>query len=411
METEVKEIELTPEFAQEIAKHVSAPEVDTDGIAEKVAGILAEKASKEDKESNKLNSEQKAVEGEVVSKFEKLDKYDFAAAQFKAWVTGNKKELSELNQVAIKSYSEKVEKATYMNVGTAADGGAIVPNRELLTEVFNVLGVYSQVAADLRPVTLQEGSGIDYASLVQDVVVSEVASEGDDKPMTKLVFAEGNLDVREMAAIAVVTKKLVRQAAVNIFELLRDSFARAIARKRAEMALTDATSGIVGKSGVNTITTPAGNTAVTDVTWNDLKRMIHATPAEARQGGKFYISSALLETLDVAEDSTGRSLDLITLDANGTSGTLPNGMRFSVEDGLGEGSAPHAVFGAMNRYGILLRQGTVENETFDTGTVVDGSSTEHNLLQQNKLAQRVAFYENVGFPVENAFTILELASA
>lgn len=400
-------VELDAQAIEAIAKQMPKTEIDYDKLAEKVAAKSAPAA----KEDSKLKSAKKPVEGEVVGKFDKLDKYDFAAAQFKAWVDGDQKTLKELNEAAIKSFEgAKIDKATYMNVGTTADGGAIVPNRELMTDIFTTLGNYSQVAADLRTVTLTEGSGIDYASLVQDVVITEVGTEGGNKPMTKLVFAKGNLDTRELAGIAVITKKLIRQAAMSVYDLLRDSFARAIAAKRAELALTDTTSGIVNKAGVNVVTTATGNTTVDKVTWADLKRMRHETPAAARQGGKYYISAALLEELDTKVDSQGRDLELVKMDESGTSGTFKDGSRFAVEDGLGEGGAPHAVYGAMGRFGILLREGTVENDTFDTGTVTDGSSVVHNLLQQNKVANRVAFYENVGFPVENAFTILELAA-
>lgn len=66
----------------------------------------------------------------------------------------------------------------------------------------------------------------------------------------------------------------------------------------------------------------------------------------------------------------------------------------------------------MSRYGILLRQGTVESETFNSGVVNDGANgsngTDHNLIQDNKLAHRVAFYENVGYPLPQAFAVSEV---
>lgn len=389
-------------IAGEVAKNI---ETQMDEKVKAFESKLAEIETKTEVEKSKLAGGEGEAEGEVVSKYAKLDKVDFAAEQFKAWVDKDHKKLAELNQVAIDSYKEK---ASYMNAGTPADGGAIVPNRELLGDVFSILGQYSELASDLRTITLTEGNGLDVALLVQDVVVSEVDEEGGDKPVTKLVFGEGQVDVREFAGIAILTKKLVRQAAVNIYELLQQSFARAIARKRAQIALTDASSGLINKAGVNKVTASAAT--VDGYKWADLKRMKHATPVSTRQGAKFYISAALLETLDLAVDGNGRDLELVKLDANGTSGTFADGTRFSVEEGLGVGDAPHAVYGAAGRFGILVRQGTVENETFDTGTVVDGNDVSHNLLQQNKLAQRVAFYENVGYPIENAFTILEPAT-
>jgi HK97 family phage major capsid protein len=333
-----------------------------------------------------------------VAKEATLDKYEFAAKQFSAWVNKDAKTLAELNQKALESYTSDVKsKLGYMNTGVVADGGAIVPSNELLTDVFTTLSNYSTVANDLRPITLTEGNGLDVATLVTDVIMSEVGTEGGDKAVTKPILGDGDVTLREFAGIAVLTKKLVRQAAINVYDLLRESFARAIANQRAVMALTDATSGIANKAGVVEV-----ETAAAIPTYSEIKSMPYKLPVGAVQGGKYYISREALEALDSETDTTGRDLEVLTLDGDGLSGRFKNGFSFAVEEVLGKAGAPHAVFGAMGRFGILLRQGTVESETFDTGTVVDGATT-HNLLQQNKLAQRVAFYENVGYPLPGAF--------
>lgn len=331
----------------------------------------------------------------------KFDKYDFTAQQFVAWVNKDTKKLSELNQIAIDSFKDQSgSKATYMNTGVVADGGAIVPSAQLLADVYTLLSEYSTVSNDLRVITLTEGDSLDVATLLADVVVSEVTTEGGNKPVTKPTFGDGNVALREFAGIAILTKKLVRQAAVNVYDILRESFARAIANERAIMALTDPSSGIVNKAGVVT---------VTGDDYDAIRRMPYRLPTAAVPGAKYYISRELLETLDTAVDGEGRDLDIVTLDGDGLSGRFKNGFQFAVEEVLG-GSQPDAVFGNFGRYGILLRQGAVESETFDQGTVVDGSSVTHNLIQQNKLAHRVAFYENVGYPLPGAFAVLEAGS-
>lgn len=344
---------------------------------------------------------------------EKMDKYDLVAKQFTAWVNKDAKTLAELNQKALDTFTDAKSKATYMNTGVIADGGAIVPSNELLTDVFTTLTNYSTVANDLRVITLTEGNGIDVATLVTDVIVSEVTTEGGNKPVTKPVLGDGEVNLREFAGIAILTKKLVRQAAINVYDLIRESFARAIANQRAVMALTDATSGIANKAGVVTVYTGTGNTTVDKVTWANIRKMPYQLPVAAVPGSKYYISRELLEVLDGMTVSTtdARPLDIVELDGDGLSGRFRNGFRFAVEEVLGKSGAPHAIFGNMGRYGILLRQGAVESETFDTGSVTDGSSVVHNLLQQNKLAHRVAFYENVGYPLPGAFVKLVLGTA
>ena len=403
--------EVKPEVAEEVKEEVVEPEVVEEvkpAEEPKVEEVEEKKLNKETKMSKEKEIAQAEIvepaSQEVASKEVELDKYEFTAKQFVAWVNKDAATLAELNKKAIESYSDLKNKETYLNAGTVADGGAIVPNAQLLTEVYSILANYSSVADDIRVITLTEGDSLDVATLLADVVISEVATEGGDKAVTKPTFGDGEISLREFAGIAIMTKKLVRQAAVNVYNIIRDSFARAIAAKRAEMALTDATSGIVTKLGVNEVY--ATGTDIADYTWADVKKMPYAVPASTVQGGKYYISRELLETLDTAQDSMGRDLDIVTLSGNGLTGTFKNGFAFAVEESLGKDGAPHAVFGAMGRYGILLRQSAVEAQTFDSGIVKDGASVEHNLIQQNKLAYRVAFYENVGYPIPQAFAIL-----
>lgn len=382
---------------------VEAPEVE----------VVAETKPKEEESTKMADNKEIAVKQIVeapavpvqeVKAAEKIDKYDFAAKQFVAYVNKDTKTLSELNKKAIASYEgASGSKATYLNTAILADGGAIVPEAQLLADVYTILDEYSTVASDLRVVTLTEGNSLNIASLIQDVIVTEVTTEGGNKPVTKPVFGEDELALREFAGIAILTKKLVRQAAVNVFDILRDSFARAIARKRAELALTDATSGIVNQTGVGTIAV-----AATDgiATYAELRTAPYQIPAGAVRNAKYYLSREQLAALDgEINPVTNLSTDVVRLSGDGLSGTLANGFAFAVEEELGTGGAPHVVFGSMSRFGILLRQGVVEAETFDTGVVTDGSSVEHNLLQQNKLAHRVAFYENVGFPLPGAFAV------
>lgn len=425
---EIKEAEQSVEVVEEVKEEVQtevveetkveAPveeaKVEEPEVAEEVAEPEETKSIKKEKEVTKMTKVQdiavKQVEEKAVApsqpevtETKSMDKVEFAAKQFSAWVNGDKKTLTELNEQAIKSYADQSgSKATYLNATTTADGGAIVPNAQLLADVYSLLENYSTVSNDLRVITLTEGDSLDVATLVADVVMTEVETEGGTKPVTKPVFGDGNIALREFAGIAILTKKLVRQAAVNVFDILVASFARAIANQRAIMALTDAESGIVNKAGVVVV---GSSVNVEDVTWSEVRRMPYRLPTAAVPGAKYYISRELLEVLDGAVDGEGRDLDIVTLDGTGLSGRFKNGFAFAVEEVLGDDST-HAVFGNMSQYGILLRQGTVEAETFDTGTVVDGSAVTHNLLQQNKLAHRQAFYENVGYPLPGAFAIL-----
>lgn len=398
-------VEEVTEIKEEIIeKEVETPVVETENTKEEITEVIEKKDENMEKEIAIAEVVTKAAPVQAVVKAVEMDKYELASKQFVAWVNKDSKALAELNEKALATFADYKSKETYMNSSVTADGGAIVPSAQLLGDVYSTLADYSTVANDLRVITLTSGDSLDVASLVTDVIMTEVATEGGSKAVTKPATASTNVALREFAGVAIITKKLVRQASVNVFNLLVESFARAIANQRATMALTDADSGIANQSGV--IEHESAVAGVANYTWADVKKMPYQIAAGAVSGAKYYISRELLETLDTLVDENGRDLDIVTLDGSGLSGRFKNGFAFSVEEILGQGGAPHAVFGNMGRFGILLRQASVEAETFDQGSVVDGGATTHNLIQENKLAHRVAFYENVGYPIPSAFVTL-----
>lgn len=369
-----------------------------------------------DKEVSKLKTDKKAEEGEVVGKFDAVTKEAFAVRQLNAALSGNNKELQELNDHALKTLREKglINKATYLNAGTDADGAVLVPNADLLTDVLNLLPTYSPLANELRVITLTNGSSIDVSTLTADVIMTEVGTEGGTKAVTKPTLGDANVAVREFAGIALMTKKLVQQSAVDVYAVLRDSFARAIAKKREELILTDSTSGIINKSGVVVVTSATGNNTVAELTLAEIMAMPFSVPTSSAAGGMYVFSRLLLAQLSTKFDTTGQPI--VTVDT-GSAGALTgtfNGYRFVVSEVLGtsdSASTVHAVFGNFARYGVIVRQGAVDTAVFDSGTVVDGGSVTHNLIQENKLAMRTEIWENVGYPLPSAFVRLRTAAS
>lgn len=415
--TDEKVIEIDEATAEAIAKHVKPQEVDMDAIAEKVAARIVEDAKKNDKEVNKLdNGDPKPAEGEILGKYDKMSKEAFAVAQVSAVLSKNFSELQEMNDHALKSLKAAgmIEKATYLNAGTDADGAVLVPNAELLGDIMSVLPEFSPLANELRVVTLTNGSSIDISSITADVIMTEVGTEGGTKAVTKPTLGDTNVAVREWAGIALMTKKLIQQSALDVYAILRDSFARAIAKKREELILTDATSGIVNKAGVDVTTLGAGQTTVSSVDVEELKLLPFEVPTQSAAGGIFVFSRLLLAQLATKKDTTGQPI--VTVDATaagGLTGTFA-GYRYVVSEVLGTSDAistVHAVFGNFRKYGVVVRQGAIDTAVFDSGTVVDGGSVSHNLIQENKLAMRVETWENVGYPLPSAFARLRTAAA
>lgn len=411
-------VELDDAAIEAIASKVKGVEIDYD----KLASTIEAKNLKTDKEINKTaDGEDEEVKPVVVDELSKLSKEAFAVKQLGAALAGDKDVLGKMNDFAMKTLREAgyIEKATYLNAGTTADGGAFVPNADLLKDIFTTLPNFSGVANLAREITLLEGDSLDLATLTADVVMTEVGTEGGDKTVTKPTIGDGNIAVREFAGIALLTKKLLRQSALDVYAVIRDSFARAIAKKREQLLLTDATSGIVTKSGVVVVnaggSTTSGKDTVAEITVAELKRMPFAVPTASANGGTYVFSRLLLAELSVKEDTTGQPVIVINPGQNGgaLSGTF-NGYPFVVSEVLAATDAVstvHAVFGNWGQYAIVLKQGAVDSQVFDSGVVVDGGSVEHNLIQQNKIAMRVENWENVGFPIPSAFVRLRTSAS
>ena len=390
---------------------------------------LKEATDKFEAELKGLKEEGAAVEGEVIDKGARgaanteeqdFDKHEHAAEQLKALMRGDKQKLADLN---VKSYETqfkagKIDKATYQNATTDADGGYLVPSSELLDDVMSVLPEYSAFVGELRTITLTSGDTLDVSTLVGDVTVTEVGSEGGTKDDSKVTFGQTSITVREFAAIVGFTKQWVRQSSMDVYAVIRNSMARGIAKKREQIALVDATSGITEIAGtVETYmggSSTSGSTSVANATWTEIKAMPYAVPTQSANGGIYVISRVLLAALDGLTDNQGR--DIVIMDQGGAgalSGRFKNGYRFVVAESLGTADAvdtAFAVFGNFGQYGVLLRQGAVENDLFDSGSYNDGT-TDHNLISQNKMAWRTAFYENVGYPVAGAFNVLKTAAS
>lgn len=394
--------EQTIEIDESVTKAIA------DSVRADIQKEMEEKAQKQDKEINKM-AKTETEEVEVLGKFDKMSKEAFAVAQLNAALSGNQKELGELNQHALKTLRAKglINKATYLNAGTDADGAVLVPNAELLGDVMDILPRFSVLSNELRVITLTNGSSIDVSTLTADVVMTEVGTEGGDKTVTKPTLGDKNVAVREFAGIALMTKKLIQQSAIDVYAVLRDSFARAIAKKREQLVLTDSTSGIVGNANVVAYNLDAGETKVANFSWEDIKKLPYKVPTQSAAGGIYVVSRLLLEHLDTLTDSTGQSI--VTLDegsAGALTGRFKNGYRFVVAETLGTSDAvstTHAVFGNFSQYGIIVRQGAIDSAVFDSGIVTDGSAVDHNLIQENKLAMRVETWENVGYPLPGAF--------
>lgn len=405
-----KSKEQTIEVDEQVTKAI------TDQVMESLQPKLdeIEKAHKADKPKNKLKDSKEAKAQAAKDELKNMGKEEFTFAQVIASVNQDHKTLAKLNKFARETQYEDglINKATYQNAGTDADGGHLVPNAELIRDVLDVLPEYGAVVGELRSLTLTEGDSVELPSVTSGLSMSEVTSEGGTKSTTKASFGSSNVTVREIAGIVLLTKKLVRQSALDVYAIVRDLLADEVAKQTEQLALTDSSSGVTEIS--DTETTSVGGTSLDDLTYDVFVNAPFDVPAKSARGGIFVLSRELVRRAMTLKDNNDRPI--VIMDGGGAgnqSGTIA-GYRFVVSEALPTADAAdtaYGVFGNFSRYGFLVQQGETEVEVFTSGSVTDGESTEHNLIEENKVALRGEFWRNIGYPVPSAFTVIKTDAA
>lgn len=298
------------------------------------------------------------------------------------------------------------QKAGYLNATTNADGGFLVPDADFIIEVNKLVDQYGVARRDAQ--NYQTNS--DSVKIVTDtsgVAMYEVTSEAGEKRGTKMAFKQITAALREFAAIAPVTRILDEDAAVNVFNLITQGFARETARWEDTLVFTDASTGLTENTSTKAQTVGA-NLAAFDL--DDFSKAIAKVHPAARLGAKFYVSTVLESYLRELKDSNGRYH--LTPDPSGqTAGTL---WGYPVETvavlpTADAANQTYAIFGNLQNVTLIRKRGILIDELKEA-TVKDADGNTLNLALQNMTAIRADIRMNAVVRVPEAFTLIGTGS-
>jgi HK97 family phage major capsid protein len=316
----------------------------------------------------------------------------------KAMSNGDSQTLTKLNEVS----RELAQKSGYGNITTNEDGGYVVePEFDMAVE--KLLPNYG--IASVEATIVPTNSNLIYSNKLDSGVEFYETAEAGNITGTKLDLSQNSVKLRKFMANAPYTSEIEEDSAVDFYNELVDSFARARAKKIDQLVFTDdhaSYPGLFKKSG--TIVEPVG-TAATDITWDDLLNAEFAVPSEARVNGKHYMHRSIWNALLQNKDDYGRYQFNPSLTTSTPWGTpvilcdvLPSTSQVDTND-------PFAVYGDLKRVKVYVKRG-MTLDLLREGTVNDADGTSVNLALQDMKALRARMRAVALIKFPNAFDIL-----
>lgn len=254
----------------------------------------------------------KAVAPEVVAqaledKLKELDKPNLRKAIVDDKLGGDETKVAKYEKIA-KFYKALIERdvATLkvLSGATGAAGGYLVPD-ELYKEIVGLAYEKSVVLPRARHFPMKSDTlNIPARGTAPNVYwVDQGAQITLDTAMN---FGQKTLSAKKLAAIVAVTDELLADSVVDLVDYINAEVAEQFALEFDNQALTGTGSpitGILGDSNVNTVTMATGKTAFTDMTADDLSKMIDALQSVALPGASFILHRTILGHVRTLKDS------------------------------------------------------------------------------------------------------------
>ena len=212
----------------------------------------------------------------------------------------------------------RMENRTTMDETTDAQGAVLVPT-EMVNEVWRIAETYGIARRDCRVVPMgSKTKNIDY--LASGVTVYW-PSEGSAITKGEPTFGQTTLTAKKCAALIANTEELFEDSAVDIYQLVAELTAEAIAEAEDNQLFQGSGSspsiyGILTKTGVNAVTLDAGNTGFSNVQIDKIFDMPDAVTEGARKGGKYYTHYNILTYLRKKKDNDGNYILVRPIDGN-----------------------------------------------------------------------------------------------
>lgn len=287
------------------------------------------------------------------------------------------------------------EKAGYNNEGALSEGGALVPDPEFDTTVYENLPKYG-VAFREADVRQTDRNAVRFLSLDSGLQFYATAEAGV-KTGAKLSFTKELTSLLKYAVIIPATDELTDDAAVDFWNLVTRELTRAYGKLADEIMFTDPTAGITNTAGV--ITQPVSG-AGTTITWDNLLQAEGKTEDDMDQSNaKWAMRKETYYRLAQTKASGSGEYLWEGFTPNPNNPVTPWGtpivfVRVLPSSGQTQGSPgvvgsndAFAVYGDFKNYVLYNKRGmaiTILREA----TIVDAASQNFNLATQDGTAMR-----------------------
>jgi HK97 family phage major capsid protein len=292
-------------------------------------------------------------------------------------------------------FSNLAEKAGYANDAISADGGALVPDPEFNTTIYENLPKYGVIFRDGN-VQNTDRTAVYALSLTGTIAFTNVAEAGAISG-SKLKFNRSQTSLLKYATIVPATTELTEDSIIDYWAIVTNEVSRAYGLAADSLVFTDTTYGIMHTAGVITqplISAGAGTT----ITWDDLL-MAEGKTEDALDTSDYvwYMRKETFFRLAQVKASTSGvylSSDMLAgWSANPNTPTTPWGTAVHFVRVLPKSTE-------VSANGGLALYGTLKNTNFynknglaltmlTEATVTDANGSSFNLATQDGLALRV----------------------
>lgn len=304
------------------------------------------------------------------------------------------KALADGDMTEVKRYNKLAQalrtKAGYANEGDTEDGGALVPDPEFDTTVYENLPNYGVAFAN-ADVRQTDRNAVRFLSLDSGLEFYETAEAGV-KRSAKLQFTKQLTDLLKYAVIVPSTDELTEDAAVDFWNLVTKELTRAYAKKADEVVFTHATSGITNTTGV---ITEQVSGAGTTITWDDLLSAEGAGEDDAdTSNAKWYMRKETWYRLAQTkyDGGGGAGTGGYYFQPNPNTPTTPWGTPvvftrvLPKSNEVGANDA-FAVYGDLKNYVLYNKRGMALKQLTEA-TIEDSEGNDFNLATQDGTAMR-----------------------
>lgn len=396
------------ELATEIADVQALPEEEVDGVDdEALKALVSGKFSEIAKSAESLMAKQiEKMSDDMVSKFMKGVSANRKVAVSTPAVKGKFEESKDFFKSLFQGDMAHMKAAGYLDTGTDATAGHLVPPAEFIAEVYRIAeNQYGIARREMRYIP-KSGAGNEMTVPALGTSVSSFwTGEGVAKTSTEPTFNLPTLTLKKLAAIVPWTDEFEADMGVNAIQLLAELFAESLAKMEDQAFFNGDGSGtygsftgILNNTSVNEVVTTSGS--IFDLTADDLLDMQDETPAGALSGAKYYMHRSVLSVVRKLKTTYGEYI--YQNPGAGQPATIWN-VPVEIVEAMPAVSADDTdkgfvIFGNLKNTCIISDKGTIALKVFDAGTVRNvGNSADLNLITQDMKALRVV--RRVGFTV------------